>query len=71
MKAQTADTSASFERQAARSSTVTRSVIAFVGSDRRFIVVQGVVLFMVFLVIVVNLIVDILYTVLDPRIRYS
>jgi ABC-type dipeptide/oligopeptide/nickel transport system permease component len=38
---------------------------------RDFIVVQGVVLFMVFLVIVVNLIVDILYTVLDPRIRYS
>ncbi len=38
MKAQTADDSASFERQAARSSTVTRSVIALVGSDRRFIV---------------------------------
>ena len=38
---------------------------------RDFIVVQGVVLFMVFLVIVVNLIVDILYTVLDPRICYS
>ena len=37
---------------------------------RDFIVVQGVVLFMVFLVIVVNLMVDILYTVLDPRIRY-
>ncbi|HEY7167276.1 MAG TPA: ABC transporter permease [Candidatus Binatia bacterium] len=38
---------------------------------RDFIVVQGVVLFMVFIVIVVNLIVDILYTVLDPRIRYG
>jgi len=38
---------------------------------RDFIVVQGVVLFMVFLVIVVNLIVDILYTVLDPRVRYG
>ena len=38
MKAQTADDSASFERPAARSSTVMRSVIAFVGSDRRFIV---------------------------------
>ncbi len=38
MKAQTADESASFERPAARSSTVLRSVIAFVGSDRRFIV---------------------------------
>jgi peptide/nickel transport system permease protein len=38
---------------------------------RDFIVVQGVVLFMAFLVIIVNLMVDILYTVLDPRIRYS
>jgi peptide/nickel transport system permease protein len=37
---------------------------------RDFIVVQGVVLFMVFLVIIVNLVVDIFYTVLDPRIRY-
>jgi len=37
---------------------------------RDFVVVQGVVLFMVFLVIVVNLMVDMLYTVLDPRIRY-
>jgi len=37
---------------------------------RDFIVVQGVVLFMVFLVIIVNLVVDLLYTVLDPRIRY-
>ena len=37
---------------------------------RDFIVVQGVVLFMVFLVILVNLMVDIFYTVLDPRIRY-
>ena len=38
MKAQTADDSASFERPAARSSTVLRSVIALVGSDRRFMV---------------------------------
>ena len=38
MKAQTADESASFESPAARSSTVMRSVVAFVGSDRRFIV---------------------------------
>ena len=38
---------------------------------RDFVVVQGVVLFMVFLVIVVNLIVDILYAVVDPRIRYQ
>jgi len=37
---------------------------------RDFIVVQGVVLFMVFLVIIVNLLVDIFYTVIDPRIRY-
>lgn len=39
--------------------------------SRDFVVVQGVVLFMVFLVIVVNLIVDLLYAVLDPRIRYQ
>jgi peptide/nickel transport system permease protein len=38
---------------------------------RDFIVVQGVVLFMVFLVIIVNLLVDMMYTVLDPRIRYD
>ena len=38
---------------------------------RDFIVVQGVVLFMVFLVIIVNLLIDIFYTVLDPRIRYQ
>jgi peptide/nickel transport system permease protein len=38
MKAQTADESASFERPAARSSTVLRNVIGFVGSDRRLIV---------------------------------
>jgi peptide/nickel transport system permease protein len=38
---------------------------------RDFVVVQGVVLFMVFLCIVVNLIVDILYAVVDPRIRYQ
>jgi peptide/nickel transport system permease protein len=37
---------------------------------RDFVVVQGVVLFMVFLVILVNLMVDIFYAVLDPRIRY-
>ncbi len=37
---------------------------------RDFVVVQGVVLFMVFLAISVNLVVDILYAVLDPRVRY-
>jgi peptide/nickel transport system permease protein len=38
---------------------------------RDFVVVQGVVLFMVFLAIVVNLIVDILYAALDPRVQYQ
>ena len=38
---------------------------------RDFVVVQGVVLFMVFLAIGVNLVVDILYAVLDPRVRYK
>jgi peptide/nickel transport system permease protein len=38
---------------------------------RDFVVVQGVVLFMVFLAIVVNLIVDILYAAVDPRVRYQ
>jgi len=39
-------------------------------NNRDFVVVQGVVLFMVFLVIVVNLAVDLLYAVVDPRVRY-
>lgn len=38
---------------------------------RDFVVVQGVVLFMVFLVIIVNLIVDILYAAVDPRVQYQ
>lgn len=38
---------------------------------RDFVVVQGVVLFMVFLVIIVNLIVDILYAAVDPRLQYQ
>src|SRR4030095_12597885 len=38
MKAKPADESATFGRPAARSSTALRSAIAFVGSDRRFIV---------------------------------
>ena len=38
MKAQTAADSTSFESPAARSSSMTRSVIAFIGSDRRFVV---------------------------------
>ena len=49
MKAQTADESASFERPAARSSTVLRSVIGFVGSDRRFMV-GGLLLILYFLI---------------------
>lgn len=40
-------------------------------NTRDFVVVQGVVLFMVFLAIAVNLVVDILYAVLDPRVRYD
>ncbi len=38
---------------------------------RDFVVVQGVVLFMVFLVIIVNLAVDLLYAVVDPRVHYQ
>ena len=38
MKAQTADNAASFERPGTRSSIMLRSVVALVGSDRRFIV---------------------------------
>jgi peptide/nickel transport system permease protein len=49
MKAETADESVSFERPAARSSTVLRSVISFVGSDRRFIV--GGLLLILYIVI--------------------
>lgn len=38
---------------------------------RDFPVVQGVVLFFAFLYLVINLLVDLLYGLLDPRIRYS
>ena len=38
---------------------------------RDFAVVQGVVLFMAIMVLVVNFLVDVLYAVLDPRIRYE
>lgn len=38
--------------------------------NRDYPVVQGVVIFSVTLFVVVNFIVDVLYTVLDPRIRY-
>lgn len=40
-------------------------------NTRDFVVVQGVVLFMVFMVIIVNLAVDLLYAVVDPRVHYQ
>jgi peptide/nickel transport system permease protein len=40
-------------------------------SNRDFPVIQAVVLFMTALFILVNLIVDILYAWVDPRIKYS
>jgi peptide/nickel transport system permease protein len=40
-------------------------------SFRDFPVVQATVLLMGFMVIAVNLVVDILYAVIDPRIRYE
>ncbi len=39
-------------------------------SSRDYPVVQGSIIFVAFLVAVVNLIVDILYALIDPRIRY-
>lgn len=53
MKAQTADDSASFERPAAWSSSVLRSVMAFVGSDRRF-VVGGLLLILYILIALIG-----------------
>ena len=38
---------------------------------RDYSVVQGVVLFSAFAFLTINLLVDILYTLLDPRIRYQ
>ncbi len=40
-------------------------------NNRDFAVVQGLVLFNIGLVLIVNLIIDLLYSVIDPRIRYS
>ena len=40
-------------------------------SQRDYPVVQGCVLFIAFVYVVVNLLVDILYTYIDPRITYS
>lgn len=39
--------------------------------SRDFPIVQGAVLMMAFIVLVINLIVDLLYALIDPRIRYS
>lgn len=39
--------------------------------NRDYAVVQGVVLFIAILVIVINLVVDFIYSVLDPRVRYA
>jgi len=40
-------------------------------SQRDYPVVQGCVLFIAFVYVIVNLLVDILYTYIDPRISYS
>ncbi len=40
-------------------------------NNRDFAVVQGLVLFNIGMVLFVNLIIDLLYSVIDPRIRYS
>jgi peptide/nickel transport system permease protein len=39
--------------------------------SRDFAIVQGVVLFIAIIVIAVNLLVDFIYSVLDPRVRYA
>jgi peptide/nickel transport system permease protein len=40
-------------------------------SNRDYPVIQGFVLVNVFIVMVINLTVDLLYSVVDPRIRYA
>jgi peptide/nickel transport system permease protein len=40
-------------------------------SQRDYPVVQGCVLFIAFIYVMINLLVDILYTYVDPRIQYS
>jgi peptide/nickel transport system permease protein len=37
---------------------------------RDYPIIQGLILFFSFLYIALNLVIDILYTLLDPRIRY-
>ena len=45
--------------------------VAYVSINRRdYAMIQGVVLYGALLFVLVNLIVDILYAVLDPRVRY-
>jgi len=39
--------------------------------QRDYTMIQGVVLFTTFAFVVINLLVDLLYAVIDPRIRYS
>jgi peptide/nickel transport system permease protein len=38
--------------------------------QRDYAVIQGVVLFIAFVFVTVNLVVDIVYALIDPRIRY-
>ena len=40
-------------------------------SQRDYPVVQGGVLFIAFVYVIINLLVDILYTYVDPRIQYT
>jgi peptide/nickel transport system permease protein len=40
-------------------------------NNRDILVVQGIVLVLAVIVVLVNLVTDLLYTVLDPRIRYG
>lgn len=40
-------------------------------ADRDYPVIQGVILFMATVVVLLNLVVDVLYAAIDPRIRYS
>jgi ABC-type dipeptide/oligopeptide/nickel transport system permease component len=40
-------------------------------THRDFVVLQGIILIIAAVTLLVNLIVDLLYGVLDPRIRYS
>lgn len=58
---------------------LTESVFAWPGigryivgavSSRDYPVVQGSILFIAFIVCVINLLVDIIYVFIDPRIRY-